>query len=70
MVKKHVNSQEVAEVNGGITMGAAESVYSIAQVRNIKINVTVYRSAANIRNNGAGAFVFALVCLRSLWMAK
>ena len=51
-------------------MGAAESVYSIAQVRNIKINVTVYRSAANIRNNGAGAFVFALVCLRSLWMAK
>ena len=34
------------------------------------VGVTVYRSAANIRNNGAGAFVFALVCLRSLWMAK
>ncbi|MGC8553288.1 MAG: hypothetical protein ACP5O7_10540 [Phycisphaerae bacterium] len=39
-------------------------------VTKAKSFVTVYRSAVNIRNNGAGAFVFALVCSRSLWMAK
>ena len=39
-----------------------------AQMR--KLIVTVYRTAANICNNGVGAIGHALVCLLPLWMAK